>query len=190
MSNPFNKFDERPVPKGRHWREAFDSRYLRVFWLSGKPRIVTITAVQSLKSSNKNESKEQLLISLAEVDKKWAANVTNCTMIEALTGKSDPTEWIGTRLELYPTKTRDPKGAIVDCIRVREQLPAAGAKTEAPKWRQEVSQYLQEMKDAVTDQTLRDIRGRIVEDNDLTGEETPVLLGAIAKRATQMGVVL
>lgn len=190
MPTPFDTFEERPAQRGKHWREGFDSRYLRVFWLGGKPRIVTITKVEQLVSSNKKESKTQWLFTLAESPKKWAINITNCQMIEALTGKSDPFDWVGVRIELYPTKVMDPKRQLVDAIRVRDQLPAAGAKTEAPKWRQEVSQYLQEMKDAVTDQTLRDIRGRIVEDNDLTGEETPVLLGAIAKRATQMGVVL
>lgn len=183
---PFDKFDEKPAQKGKHWREAFDSRYLRVFWLAGKDRIVTITGVGYLKSSNRSESKEQLLITLAEAPKKWAANVTNCSMIEALTGKSDPTEWIGTRLTLYVTKTRDPKGQIVDCIRVREELPAANAKTEKPKWRQEVSQYIDRMAKATTVSDLSPIEDQLAEDNELTAEETQFLVAQLKRRDAQL----
>jgi len=183
---PFDKFEERPMPKGKHWREAFDSRYLRHFWLGGKPRIVTIARVEELKSSNKRESKKQLLISLAEAEKKWAANVTNCGIIEMLTGKTDPNDWVGVRIELYPTKTRDPSGQMVDCIRVREELPADGRKTEKPKYRQEVSQYLHEMRDAADLPALVPIGGAIAEDAALTPEEKEFLRGQMKRRAEQL----
>lgn len=184
---PFDKFDELPVQPGKHWREAFDTRYLRVFWLAGKKRIVTITAVGELKSSNKRESKKQLLITLAEAEKKWAANVTNCGIIEMLTGESDPTKWVGARIELYPTKTRDPSGAIVDCIRVSEQLPATSARTEKPKYRQEVSQYLALMKDAADLDALSPIADKVAEDNDLSADETQLLLAGLKRRREQLG---
>lgn len=183
---PFNKYEEQTLVQGKHWRENFDSRYLRHFWLAGKPRIVTITAVAKLKSSNKNESKLQLLITLAEAEKKWASNVTNCQIIEMLTGKSDPTEWVGTRLTLYPTKTRDPSGQMVDCIRVREELPASSEKTERPKHRQEVSQYLHEMKAAKNTGDLVLIADKLAEDNELTRDETALLLDAMDKRRGQL----
>jgi hypothetical protein len=184
---PFDKYEESELKPGGHWRNNFDSRYLRVFWLAGKPRIVTITAVAKLKSSNKRDSKTQLLITLAEAEKRWAANVTNCTIIEMLSGKTDPTEWVGLRITLYPTKTRDPSGAMVDCIRVREELPAAGAKTEKPKHRQEVAQYLDAMKRATSLDDMTKIMDRVVEDNELTAEETAKLLDANKKRRAQLG---
>ena len=187
MKNPFNEFDEQPIPKGRHWRDNFDSRYLRVFWLAGKKRIVTITGVQKLKSSNKKESKTQLLISLAEAEKKWASNVTNCSTIEMLTGKTDPSEWVGFKIELYPTKTRDPNGQLVDCIRVSDQLPPQNAVSNKPKHRQEVSAYLHEMKAATDLQQCIPIADRIAEDNDLSSDETDTLLKALAKRRDQLG---
>lgn len=184
---PFDKFEEKPLPPDtKHWRNAFDSRYLRVFWLNGRKRIVTIAKVETLKSSNKRDSKLQLLITLAEADKKWAANVTNCGIIEMLTGKADPREWVGTRIELYPTKTRDPSGNMVDCIRVMEELPASEARTEKPKFRQEVSQYLARMKDAAVIADLVPIADNIAEDNDLTAEETQFLIDAMGKRKGQM----
>lgn len=184
---PFDKFEERPLPADtKHWRNAFDSRYLRVFWLNGKPQIVTITKVETLKSSNKRDSKLQLLISLAEADKKWAINVTNCGIIEMLTQKSDPREWVGVRLTLYPTKTRDPSGNMVDCIRVREELPAEGAKTTAPKYRQEVSAYLAQMRDAAGLEDLVPIGGAMATDADLKPAEQEFLRGAMKKRAEQL----
>lgn len=186
MSNPFNNYEEQAVPKGRHWRDNFDSRFLRVFWLAGKPRVVTIVAVERLRSSNKKESKLQLLITLAEAEKKWASNVTNCGIIEALTGKSDPNDWIGTRIELYPTKTRDPNQQLVDCIRVREKLPAASAKTEAPRYRQEVSQYLHEMKAAATLEALDEIFKRVHADEALDAAERLVLVRGSERRQEQI----
>lgn len=187
---PFDKFEERELPKDlKHWRNAFDSRYLRVFWLNGKPRVVTITEVRELKSSNKRDSKTQLLITLAEAEKRWAANVTNCGILEMLAGNPDPRSWVGLKVTLYPTKTRDPSGAMVDCIRVREELPPQDTKTSKPKLRQEVSQYGHEMKEAQTLDDMTKIMDRVVEDNTLTADETALLLDWNKKRRAQLGEV-
>jgi hypothetical protein len=184
---PFDTFDEQPIPKGMsHWRNGFDSRYLRYFALNGKPRIVTITAVGFLKSSNKRESKTQLLITLAEFEKKWAINVTNCQIIENLYNEPDPNKWIGLRLELYETTTRLPDGNEGPCIRVRPRIPAAGAKTEKPRHRQEVAQYLDEMKRATGLSDLGPIVTRIGDDTELTRDEAAFLLEAFAKRQGQL----
>lgn len=185
---PFDTFEEQELPADlKHWRNAFDGRYLRYFWLNGKPRIATITKVQELVSSNRKESKKQLLISLAEADKKWAANVTNCDIIEMLTGKKDPREWVGTKIELYETTTRLPDGKIGPCMRVRETLPPQNTKTEKAKYRQEVSQYLDEMKRAEDLGTLASVQDRLVEDNTLSGQETELLLAGLKRRREQLG---
>lgn len=187
MSVPFDKFEEKPLPRGRHWRESFDSRYLRHFWLGGKKRIVTIVATQELNSSNKRETKKQLLITLAESEKKWAANVTNCGIIEMLTGKADPTEWPGTKIELYPTKTRAVDGSgMVDCIRVSDVLPPQDGRTEKPKHRQEVSQWLFAMKEAKDIGALVTIGNGIKEDLELTPEEQELLARGLRTRTAQI----
>lgn len=184
--SPFNEFEVRDLPKDlKHWRNAFDSRYLRHFWLNGRPRIVTITKVQELTSKNKKESKKQLLITLAETDKPWAANVTNCDIIEMLAGNPDPRSWVGMRIELYPATTRYPDGRMGPCMRVRPELPAADKKTEKPKHRQEVSAYLHEMKEAKSPDDLLPIAERLVEDNELSPEETAFLHQALSKRQMQ-----
>jgi hypothetical protein len=184
---PFDEFKVRELPRDvKHWRNAFDSRYLRYFWLNGQPRIVTITKVQELTSSNKKESKKQLLITLAEAEKPWAANVTNCGIIEMLTGKENPRDWVGARIELYPSTTRYPNGQMGPCMRVREQLPAEGAKTAAPKHRQEVSAYLAQMKEATDLAALVPVGGAMAEDQSLTPQELDFLRGAMKKRAEQL----
>jgi hypothetical protein len=184
---PFDKFEERELPKDlKHWRNAFDSRYLRVFWLNGKPRVVTITEVRELKSSNKRDSKTQLLITLAEAEKRWAANVTNCGILEMLAQNADPRSWVGMKITLYPTKTRDPNGQMVDCIRVREELPPQNAKTEKPKHRQEVAQYLDEMAKSETLAALGVVIERLGGDDDLSQQEAAFLLGCVEKRRGQL----
>lgn len=187
---PFDSFEEMPIPAGvAHWRNGFDSRYLRYFALNGKPRIVTITAVEFLKSSNKRESKTQWLISLDVFEKKWAINVTNCGIIEELYNEPDPHKWVGFRLELYEATTRYPDGKEGPCIRVRPRIPPTNAKTEKPKHRQEVAMYLDNMKRAETLDRMTEIMRGMVADETLTPEETALLLEANKKRRTQLGEV-
>lgn len=184
---PFDQYEVVDLKPGGHWRNSFDSRYLRHFWLAGKPRIVTIAKVQELHSKNSKtgETKVQQLITLAEAEKPWAANVTNCGIIEMISGRSDPTTWPGLRIELYPTKTSF-GNKMVDCIRVREQLPAASTKTEKPKHRQEVSQYIDLMAKAATLADLGPIEDALAEDNALTAEETQYLIRQLKRRQDQL----
>lgn len=183
---PFDTFEEIELPMdAAHWRNAFDSRFLRHFALNGRPRIVTIVDVKMLKSSNRKESKQQLLIRLAEFDKPWAANVTNCDIIERLSGKADPRQWIGLKVELFPTKTYFGNER-VDCMRVNEKLPPQDAKTSKPNVRQEVAAYLHLMKVATDLEAITKIQDAIIEDNGLSTEETELLDKARAKRGQQI----
>lgn len=191
MKVPFDEYETQALPAdAQHWRNSFDSRFLRHYWLAGKPRVVTITEVKELvsKNSRTGDSKKQLLITLAEAEKPWATNVTNCDTIEQLYGPS-PRGWIGKRIELYPTKTRGPTGAMVDCMRVKPEKPldAPSEKTQRPKHRQEVSQYLHELKVAASLPDCIPIADRIAEDNELTPAETDLLLAALKRRREQLG---
>jgi hypothetical protein len=130
--SPFDSFEVDELPSDlHHWRNAFDSRFLRFSALEGKPRVCTIANVQWLKSSNRNESKRQLLVTLAEYEKPWAINLTNSETIAQLY-TDDPRAWVGKRVTLYPTKTKfGPQ--VVDCIRVRDQLPAEAVASMSTK---------------------------------------------------------
>jgi hypothetical protein len=189
MKVPFDEYEVHELGAGdAHWRNSFDSRYLRHFWLAGKPRVVTVARVQELHSKNSKtgETKKQLLITLAEADKPWAINVTNSGIIEMLTGNGDPRSWVGVRLELYPTKTRGPTGGMVDCIRVREKLPAADAKSNKPKLRQEVSKYLHAMKEAKSLDDMDVIMDAAVEDSGLSADEAALILDGNKRRRSQL----
>lgn len=172
-----------------HWRNAFDSRFLRVFALNGKQCNATIAKVEQLKQSSEKtgESKQQLLVTLKEFEKPWAINVTNCETIESMHGV-DPRGWVGKRITLYPTKTRDPGGkGMVDCIRVRESAPDdAPAQEHKPKHRQEVYQYLTAMKEATTRAALQALNASIGADTALEDPEVALLFGALDKRAGQL----
>jgi len=188
---PFDDYEVKELSGAGHWRNAFDSRYLRHFWLEGKPRVVTITNVQELvsKNSRSGESKKQLLITLAEADKPWASNVTNCDLIEMVLGTANPKEWIGKRIELYPTKTRF-GGEMVDCMRVRDRLPEQPRqrqeRTEKPKRSLKVSAYLARMAAAKERADLLPIATDFANDSELTKEETAELLEWFDKRKGQL----
>ena len=187
---PFDEFEVRELsPDAKHWRNSFDSRFLRHFWLNGQPRIVTLARVQELlsKNSRSGETKIQVLITLAEAEKPWACNVTNCGLIEELYNEPDHSKWVGRRLELYPTKTRGPTGAMVDCMRVRPERPkAAQSSAAATKRRPEVNAYTARMKAAATDDDLSLIADAITEDNDLSADETQYLIEMLRKRRGQI----
>jgi hypothetical protein len=193
---PFDSFEVDELPSElHHWRNAFDSRFLRFSALEGKPRVCTIANVQWLKSSNRNESKRQLLITLAEYEKPWAINLTNSETIAQLY-TDDPRAWVGKRVTLYPTKTKfGPQ--VVDCIRVRDQAPAepqqrqpapaqsAPAETKTAR-RPEVTAYIAAMKEATELAHLDPIEEGLVNADNLTADETQFLAAALAKRQRQL----
>lgn len=196
--NPFDTFEVEELPADlQHFRNAFDSRFIRFTVLNGKPRTCTITHVAWLKSSNKNESKRQLLIQLAEFEKPWAINVTNSETIAQLYG-DDPHGWTGKRVTLYPTKTKFGRD-VVDCIRVRDQIPEERTQqSNAPRQhvdaghtqKRERSQrersYLDTMAKATSLEQLGLAEEAITNDNDLTPEETQALARHLLRRQEQL----
>ncbi|MEM9194840.1 MAG: hypothetical protein AAGF12_37020 [Myxococcota bacterium] len=106
-----------------HFREFFDSEYAGVWDLGGRDRIVTIRRVRAGQvggHQGKQKSKKAIL-TLAELDKPMACNVTNAQTIAGMYG-SDTREWVGKRITLYPTTTKFGKDT-VECIRVRPSIP-------------------------------------------------------------------
>lgn len=204
--NPFDTFEIEELPADLvHYRNAFDSRFIRFTVLNGKPRTCTITHVAWLKSSNKTESKRQLLIQLQEFEKPWAINVTNSDTIGALYGE-DPHGWVGKRVTLYPTKTKFGRD-VVDCIRVRDQIPeerTQPSNTSAPaayrptttrapvpqQQKRDRSQrersYLDAMAKAENLEQLNAVEESITNDNDLTPEETQALARQLLRRQEQL----
>jgi hypothetical protein len=195
---PFDTFEVEELPSDlHHWRNAFDARFLRFTVLEGKPRVATIENVQWLKSSNKNESKRQLLVTLREFEKPWALNITNSETIEALYG-ADPRGWIGKRITMYPTKTKLGR-EVVDCIRVRDQIPEEsrqgnkpaqqgnGGNTQPKRERTARERtWLEAMSKAASVEQLAIVEEGIANDNQLSAEEAAALARQLVRRQAQL----
>jgi hypothetical protein len=118
--------------------EVFPSKFLKAADLNGKPLVVTIAsaATETLKSP---EGVEQLKVVLRftngrkPLGKGLPLNATNFDMVAELTNEADSADWLGHKIELYPTTT-EMRGKIVDCIRIREpgQLEPKATATRRP----------------------------------------------------------
>lgn len=191
--SPFTSFELRDIPPGtQHWRELFDSRFLRVYALQGKPRICRIEGVRWLRSANKDESETKLqpALKLSEFEKPLVMNITNSEMLEQLHG-ADPSAWIGKRIEIYPTKTRFGRD-MVDCIRVRDRVPGetaspnGAAKRAKAELSDVVKRHLDSMAAAQDADQLDACSEALVADDTLTESETTFLGKALEKRRGQL----
>jgi hypothetical protein len=191
-AQPFEDFKVTPLRKDlHHYRNAFDSKFLRFTALEGSAHVCRIIKVEELLSSNKNDSKMQLLITLDKFEKPWAINITNSDTIGMLHGV-DPHGWPGKRVELYPTKTKFGRD-VVDCIRVREQVPADEPVKQKPQAdRPELSpmatRHLEAMRAAKAPADLDAAEDALAEDNSLSPEETARLVKSLAKHRERVGV--
>jgi hypothetical protein len=117
-----------------HWRSMIEKDHLGAWDLVGKddkPRDYTleIAKVESnlLKTREQPKGKRKCVITFKGAQKKMVANTTNCETIESMYGP-DTADWLGKRITLYQTKTRNPKGGgQIACIRVRPQMPQGKA---------------------------------------------------------------
>jgi len=101
-----------------HWRSRVcrDDKHLHHWDLEGvSPLEVTIEANEDDKvyNSDSNEETTMLFIRFKGAQKSLGLNVTNATIIEAVTGESDPDKWAGKKIVLRRAMCRDD-----ECIRV------------------------------------------------------------------------
>lgn len=101
-----------------HWRQRVskDAKHLH-HWdiLESSPVKVTIEAVEddTVYNSDAGEEKDMLFLRFAKATKTLGLNVTNATIIEAVTSETDPDKWVGAVITLRRAICRDE-----DCIRV------------------------------------------------------------------------
>ena len=103
--------------------DYFKGTFLKAADLNGKTVKVTITEVGEFES---NEGRLQPTLGFKETDLVLGINKTNGFTIADLIGTPNLPDWIGHRIELFPTKT-DFGGKRVDCIRVKEDFHEAPA---------------------------------------------------------------
>jgi hypothetical protein len=108
--------------------DVFPSKYLKAADLNGRPIVLVIESapLEELKNpEGKTQSKTVLYFRGAK--KALPLNITNWDSAAEICGP-DTEDWPGSRVELYPDKTKM-GGKTVDCIRIREP---GGAITSGP----------------------------------------------------------
>jgi hypothetical protein len=99
-----------------------DDRFLKAPDLKGRKVSVRI---ESFTVENFKE-KKQIVLKFFGAKKVLGLNKINTKMIASMHG--DETEaWIGKEIQLYPSKTQNAQGQIVDCIRIEYQAPQFAA---------------------------------------------------------------
>lgn len=67
------------------------------------------------------KKKSQIALDLAETDKRFGLNVTNCNVVKGIFGSDDSEDWHGEKIVLYITQTTMTDGRIVDCLRIKKK---------------------------------------------------------------------
>jgi hypothetical protein len=107
--------------------QAFPSKWLKAADVPPTGVDATITRVEQEEVDYGDGPKLAVNVTFAEMHKPLGLNATNWDSIESLHGK-DTDEWIGKKVRLYSTKTRNPQGATVPCVRI---MPSVGNGTAA-----------------------------------------------------------
>jgi hypothetical protein len=103
------------------------SEYVEAADLKRKVAPVTITQVEvSELRMQGGKSQKKPIIHFKGTNKKLVLNKTNAKSIAKVLGTGVCEEWVGKQIILYPTTTRC-GGEEVDCVRVRERVPAKQA---------------------------------------------------------------
>lgn len=108
-------------------KSAFPSELLKAADLN-KAVMVTIADV----TVEKIGDDEKPVLHFKGTNKRLALNKTNAAIIAEVLQSDETDDWIGRKIQLYPTKT-EYQGKRVPCIRVSDQLPAQQqARPQAP----------------------------------------------------------
>ncbi len=101
-----------------NWRDKFPSRYLKYADLDGKRHLLTVARVtDELVGQGRDAETKPVVYWKEDSWKPLVMNVTNCQMLEDITGSSDQDDWAGTHVAIFPTKTQYMK-RMVDCVRL------------------------------------------------------------------------
>jgi hypothetical protein len=107
------------------WRNTY-SNYLKAADLPQEGKRVRIVSIQE---QNLREKEPPKLVAELKGLKPWVLNVTNCELLEEITGSENPDDWVDETVELFNDRTvRGPNGE-KGGIRVR----AAGKKGSRPR---------------------------------------------------------
>lgn len=111
-------------------RKMFDKAFIYAYDLEGRDVTVTIERVTggTLVGTGGKSTKKPVLY-FKGTEKGLGLNITNARTIAGLYGGFDSDKWIGKKITLYPTTTTF-GSQTVECIRIRNVVPGAKAKSE------------------------------------------------------------
>jgi hypothetical protein len=116
----------------------FPSKYVKAADLGGKPITLTIAKLAIEKMGHGAEEERKPVLYFQKATKGLVLNRTNGMIIASLHGP-ETDHWVGKRITLYPTTVRA-FGAVQDCIRVKEEIPAQPKPQPAPATVEEPSE--------------------------------------------------
>ncbi len=96
-----------------------EGKSLKAEDLGGKARRL---AIESYEQVNFDDG-PKIALSFVGAKKGLILNVTNASRIAVNLGSDELDDWIGKEITIYPTTTEYPKGTVVPCIRVKEEMP-------------------------------------------------------------------
>ena len=98
------------------------SEWLRAADLQGKKVRVRIIDWDTVELKRPDRNVTQIALTFAGKGKRLGLNITNARMVASMLG-DDPDGWLQQDIVLYPSKTPNASGQIVDCIRIEYQEP-------------------------------------------------------------------
>jgi hypothetical protein len=115
--------------------QMFPSRFLKAPDLKGKPSVVEIaSAEQETLKNPQGQEQTKIVLSFVGKQKVLPLNQVNFDSCVDITGQIDSDDWVGCKIEIYPTKTQM-GGKLVDAVRIRApeqgELPVAEKKKKS-----------------------------------------------------------
>lgn len=116
-----------------HWKKAFNPDYLGAYSIEDNQDLVlTIKSVGVETVTGEGGKKEDCLVCrFLEDVKPMILNKTNCKSISKIYKNPDTDSWKGKKIQVYATTTKFGRD-IVDCLRIREQIPKDIKPVEIP----------------------------------------------------------
>ncbi|HNB58708.1 MAG TPA: hypothetical protein PK308_00245 [Phycisphaerales bacterium] len=109
-------------------RKMYQKDYIYAYDLEGKDVTVTIERVTAGELTGEGGKKSKKPVLYFKGSKKGLGLcITNARVIAGLYGGFDSDKWIGKKITLYPTTTKFGSDT-VECIRIRNRVPAEQAK--------------------------------------------------------------
>ena len=109
------------------YRTMFDRDYISHFDLDGKEVTVKIVSVKAGElTANGGKKTKKPVIYFEGAERGLALNKTNSKTIAGLYGNKTE-DWIGKRITMFTTTTSF-GGEVMDCIRIKPQIPAEASK--------------------------------------------------------------